>query len=109
MLYLYNCGSRISEISSYKSLLSPLSNPTSLIKIGFSKEELCQISHGDLIIKIFNRENLYDMPRVTISTLGSETDTQQTTIGLLLSLFTKFESDAPRESYDNFPKVSSLR
>ena len=34
----------------YSSPLCPLSNATSLIQIGFSKEELCQISHGDMII-----------------------------------------------------------
>jgi len=78
LLYLYNFRSPRSEISSCGSPLSPLSNPRSLIKIGFSKEDLCQISHDDLIIEWFSRANLYEVPRVTISTWGPKTDTKKT-------------------------------
>ena len=69
-----------SEISSCDSPLSPLSNPASLINIGFSKEDLCQISHSDLIIDKFSKANLYDVPQVTVSTFGSEKYIQETTV-----------------------------
>ena len=49
-MYLYNLGSSSSEIAIYSSLLRPLSNATSLTQIGFSKEELCEISHSDLLL-----------------------------------------------------------
>jgi len=75
LMYLCNCGSPRSRISSCGNPLSNLSNPTSLIKIGFSKEELCQISHDNLSIDRFSRVNLYNMSQVTIWTLGSENDT----------------------------------
>ena len=80
LLYLCNFGSPGSEIDSYDKLLSNLSNPVILIKIGFSNEDLCQISHHDLSIDLFSRANLYDVPRVTVSTLGSENGTQKTKV-----------------------------
>lgn len=70
----------MSEISSCGSPLNPLSNPTSLIEILFFKKVLCPISHNDLIIDYFNRENLYKVSRVTILTFGPENDTQLTKI-----------------------------
>ena len=73
-MYLYNFRSSSFEIMTYSSPLCPLSNATSRIQIGFSKEELYQISHSDLIIDYFNRENLYDMPRVPVSTFEPEND-----------------------------------
>ena len=76
LMYLCNFGSPRSEISSCGNNLSILSNPASLIKIGFSNEDLCQIPHNDLSIDWFTRANLYDIPWVTVSTLGSENDTQ---------------------------------
>ena len=76
LLYLCNYGSPRSEISSFGILVSPLSNATSLIKIGFSKQELCPTSHDDLIIYFFSRVNLYDVPCVPIPTFGSENDTE---------------------------------
>jgi len=75
-MYLCTFGSPQSKISSWGNPLSNLSNTTSLIKIGFSNEELCQISHDDLSIYEFSRVNLYDVPWVTVATLGSENDTQ---------------------------------
>ena len=77
LLYLCNFGSLRSKISSYGSPLSPLSNPTGLIKIGFFKKELCPISHDDLIIDWFSSANLYEVPRVTIATFGPKNDTQK--------------------------------
>lgn len=54
------------------SPLCPLSNATSLIQIGFSKKTLCTISRSDLIIDYFSRANLYEVPRVTVSTSDSK-------------------------------------
>ena len=72
LMYLYNFRSSSSKIATYNSPLCPLSNATSLIKIGFSKEELCQISHNDLIIDYFSRANLYNVPRVHVLIFGSK-------------------------------------
>ena len=80
LMYLYNFGSSNSEIATCSSLLRPLSNATSLNQIGFSKEELCEISHGDLLLDWFSRAKLYDVPRVTVSTFGSEKHPQETTV-----------------------------
>ena len=80
MLYLYNFGSPRSEISFYGNLLSHLSDPKCMINIGVFKKELGQISHDDLIIDWFSRANLYEVPRVTITTFGPKNATQQTTI-----------------------------
>ena len=60
------------------------------------------------MIDSFSRTNLYNVPRVTFSTLGFETDTQHTIVHFFLSPFTKFELDTLREIYDYFPKVSCL-
>ena len=76
MMYLCNFESPRSEISSYSNPLSNPFNPASLIKIGFSNEELRQISHNDLSINLFRRANLYDMIWVFVSTLGSKNYTQ---------------------------------
>ena len=79
-MYLCNFGSSSSEIATCSSLLRPLSNATILSQIGFSKEELCEISHSDLFLDWFSRANLYDVPRVTVSTFESETQAQETTV-----------------------------
>jgi hypothetical protein len=97
LLYLCNFGSPRSEISSCGSPLSPLSNPTSLIKIGFFKKELCPISHDDLIIDWFSRANLYEVPRVTVSTFGPENDTQKTTVCPLSVTFYEIQNPMLRE------------
>ena len=64
----------------YSIPLCPLSNATSLTPIGFSNEELCQISHSDLIIDLFRRVNLYEVPRVSIWTSGSKQYLEETTV-----------------------------
>ena len=76
LLYLCNLGSQRSKISSFCSPLSLLSNPAGLIKIGFSKKYLFQISYDDLIINGFSRVNLYEVPRVTVSTFSLGNDTK---------------------------------
>ena len=70
LMYLCTFGSSSSKIVNYNSPLCPLSNATSVIQIGFSKEELCEISHSDLIIDQFSRANLYDVPCVPVLTFG---------------------------------------
>ena len=77
LVYFCNFWSPRYEISSCGNPLSNISNSASLINIGFSNEELCQISHNDRSIDLFSRENLYDMLRVIVSTLGSENGTQK--------------------------------
>ena len=57
----------------------------------------------------FGREKLYGMPRVTISSFGSEIDREKTTVYEISIAFTEFQSDTQRESYDDFTKVTSLR
>ena len=78
LLYLCNFGSPRSEILSYGSPLSLFSNPTIQTEIRFFKKGLCPISHDDLIIDWFSRVNLYEVPCVTVSTLGPEIDTKKT-------------------------------
>jgi len=68
------------EIAIYGIPARPISNGTILIEIGFSKKELCPISEDDLIIYLFSRANLYEVPRVTVSTFRPENDTKTTTI-----------------------------
>ena len=63
--------------------MPPLSNATSLIQIGFSKKELCTIIHNEWIIDWFSRENLYEVPRVIVSTFGPKNDTQKTIVCLI--------------------------
>jgi len=53
---------------SFGSLLSPLSNPKNLLKIGFSKKERFQTSHDDLIIDWFSGEKLNKVQSVTVLT-----------------------------------------
>ena len=105
-MYLCNFGSSSSEIVTCSSSLCPLSNATSLIQIGFSKEELCTISQDDLIIGLSRRANLYEVPCVTVLTFGSENIDKKLQSVLFLYLLTKFQSDAQRESYDDFPQVT---
>lgn len=97
------------EISSYGNPMSPLYNPTSLIKIGFSNKELCPISHDDLIVDSFSRENctMYHMSLFWPSALKIIPNKLQSI--LFLSFFLKLEFDSQRECYDYFPKVSHLR
>ena len=61
----------------------PLSNAMGQTLFGFFKAKLCPISHNDLIMDWFSRTNFYDMPRVTISSFGSEIDPQETTVRVI--------------------------
>ncbi len=53
---------------------SSLGSITDFGKHGFSKKALCPISQDDLIIHFFSRKNLYEVPCVTVLTLGLEND-----------------------------------
>ena len=79
LMYLCTFQSSSSEFVAYISPLCPLSNATSLTQSGFSKEELCEISHSDLLLDWFSRVNLYDVPQVTVSTFESENHPNETT------------------------------
>ena len=81
--YLYDLGSWISEIWLWGSPLNPLSNGTSLTWFGFFKTELCPISHNDLIMDWFSRVNLYDLPRVIVSSFSSEIGRTETIVCIL--------------------------
>ena len=83
--YLCDCGSSISEIWHWGILLNYLSNATSLTWFGFPKENLCPISHNDLIMDWFNRSNLYDLPNVTVFSLSSEIDSKETKVCVFVS------------------------
>ena len=108
LMYLCNFRSPGSEIASCGIPLSLLSNLVSLIKIGPSKEDLCQISHNDLIIDGFSTANLYEVPCVTFLTLGPKTNTQKTT-GRPLSV-TSYEFNLMlKKKYDDFSQVTCLR
>ena len=67
----------ISSISNFRSCSSPLShifNAIGLTQFGFFKRELYPISHNALIMDCFSKENLYGVPRVPVSSFGSEID-----------------------------------
>lgn len=78
LLYLCDFGSPRYEILSYGSPISLISKPVSQTDIGFYKKELFPISHDELIIDWFRRENLYGVPRVTVSTFFPQFDTRNT-------------------------------
>ena len=80
LMYFCNFQSPRFEIASCSNPLRNISKPMSLIKIGFSNEELCQISHDRLIIDWFSSTSLYEVTRVTVLTLGSKTDTTKTRV-----------------------------
>ena len=85
--YLCVFQSLITEIWSWSSPLNPLSNATGLTWFGFFKTKLCPISHNNLIMDWFSRANLYDLPRVLVSSFGSEIYRQETTVCVLLVTF----------------------
>ena len=85
--YLYDFGSSISEIQHWSIPLNSLLNATALTWFWFSKTNLCPISHNDLIMDWFITANLYDFPSVTVSSFGSEIDSQETTVCLLVKKF----------------------
>ena len=72
LMYLCKLELSSSKIVICSSLLCPLSNATTLIPIGFSKKALCTISRSDLIVDWFSTTNLYEVPRVTVSTFDSK-------------------------------------
>ena len=85
--YLCNFRSLISEIQPYSSTLNLLSNATGSTWFLFFKTKLCPISHNDLIMDLFSRANLYDVPRVTFFSFGSEIDIQKNTVRLIAVTF----------------------
>ena len=87
MMYPCDFRSLICDLRSCSSPLSLLSNATGLSRFGFFKAKLCLISHNDLIMDQFNKANLYDMPRVTVSSFGSKIDTQKTKVRALSATF----------------------
>ena len=93
--YIFDFGYSISEIWSYRIPLKLLSNVIGLTWFGFFKTKLCPISHNDLIMEYFSRLNLYGVPRVTISSFGSQTDKQETKFHLLVSTFYRIQIQCP--------------
>ena len=87
LYYLCNYEYSLSEIWSYSSPLNLLSNLTGLTRFRFFMTKLCLISHNDLIMDYFRRANLYDMPRVIVSSFGSEIDTKETKVHVLVENF----------------------
>ena len=79
LVYLYYFRSPISNFNYYIIPLSHISNSTGLTQFGFFKGELYPISHNALIMDCFSRANLYDVPRVTVSSFGSEIDRNKCT------------------------------
>ena len=78
LIYLCNFKSTSSEIVTCSKSMLPLSNATSLIEFRFSKKELFTISQDDLIIYLYIRAKLYEVPCVTVLTLGFEKYMQET-------------------------------
>ena len=107
--YLCDFRSLISEIWSWGSPLNPLSNAIGLTWFGFFKENLCPISHNDLIMDWFSRENLYDLPCVIIFSFGSKIYRKETTVHVLPTTFYRIPIwFSERESYEDFPTITSL-
>ena len=85
--YLYDFRSSITYIWHQVSPLNSLSNATGLTSFGFFKAKLCPISHNDPIMEWFSIVNLYDFPRVIVSSFVSEIDSQETTVCVIASTF----------------------
>jgi len=98
-LHLFNIHSPRSEILFGYIPPSLLSNSTIQINIGFLKIKLCPISHDDLAMDWFGKTNLYGKPHVNVSPFEPNNDTWKIIVRAITSLFTKFKSDARRESY----------
>ena len=77
LMYLCHFRSLISDFWFCSIPLSNLSNATGLTQFGFFKKELCPISHNALSMDSFSRAHLYDMPRVTVYSSGSEIDREK--------------------------------
>ena len=100
--YLCDCGSSISEIQHWSSPLNYLLNATGLTWFGFSKTNLCPISHNDLILDWFSRANLYDLPRVTVLSFVSEIDSPETSVCVLATTFYGTPIQSPERELLNF-------
>ena len=100
--YLYDCITSIFEFQYQHSPLNYLSNSTGLTWFGFSKTKLCPISHNHLIMDWFSRANLYDLPRVTVSSFVSEIDSQETTVCVLATNFYSTPIRCPERELLNF-------
>ena len=100
--YLYNFRSSISKLQPCSIPLKLLSNGTSLTWFWCSKTKLCPISHNDLILDWFSRANLYDLPRVTVSSFVSEIDSQETTVCVLVTTFYGTQIHCPERELLNF-------
>ena len=87
LVYLCYFRSSISDFQSYIIPLSHLSNAIVLTQFGFSKRELYPISHNALIMECFSRAHLYGMPRVTVSSFGSEINIEKTKFCVLFVTF----------------------
>ena len=87
LYYLCYFKFSISEIQHWSSPLNFLLNATGLTWFGFSKTNLCPISHNDLILDWFSRANLYDLPRVTVLSFVSKIDSEETTGCVLVTNF----------------------
>ena len=85
MVYLCYFSSPICDFRFYSITLSLLSNSTGLTQFWFFKKDLCPISHNALIMDCFRKAYLYGVPRVTISSFGSEIDRAHTTVCALSS------------------------
>ena len=85
--YLCDFRSSISKIRPCSIPLNLLSSATGLNWFGFFKAKLCPISHNVLIMYLFNRANLYGVPRVTVSSFSCQIDTQETKVHVISFTF----------------------
>ena len=100
--YLCDYGSSISKIQHWIHPLNSLLNSTVLTWFGFSKTNLCPISHNDLIMDWFSIANLYGLPRVTVSSFASEIDSQETRVRVLVTTFYGTPIRCPERELLNF-------
>ena len=100
--YLCDFISSISEIWSYSSPLHLLSNAMGLTWFRFFKENLCPISHNDLIMDWFSRANLYDLPRVIVSSFFFKIDSQETIVCVFATTFYGTQIHCPERELLNF-------
>ena len=85
--YICDCSTSIFDFWYQRIPMNYLSNAIGLTWFGLFKAKLCPIARNDLIMDWFNRANLYDLPRVTVSSFGSEIYRQETKIHVLPANF----------------------
>ena len=85
--YLSNYGSSIYEIWFCNIPLNFHFNSTTLSWFGYFKANLHRISHNDLSMDLFSRVHLYNVPRLIVSSLGSEIATQETIVHVIVATF----------------------